>query len=67
MAKSLKLLARAALAGVLPSVLFASDGPAGAGEPGAQSPPGWTDMFRESGISVQGYIAASYYQSNGYP
>jgi len=67
MSKKIGALAGAALAIVLPHVLFASEDSPPASGGSASSAPSWADLLSAWGISVNGYIAASYYDSNGYP
>jgi hypothetical protein len=53
----------AVILGVAPCVLRAAD----AAAPSTPQVPSWTDTLAAWGISANGYIAASYYASNGYP
>lgn len=47
---------------ISPSHAIAADSPA----PAAPAAPSFADVFNASGISVNGYVAASYYNSSGY-
>jgi hypothetical protein len=67
MQKKLAALAAVALAISAPPVSFASNDPATPSGPSAPSAPSWTDLLAAWGISANGYVAASYYDSNGYP
>jgi len=61
----LRVLVCTALFATLPRALLAADAPAAT--PPAPAVPSWSDTLTAWGISVNGYIAASYYLSNGYP
>jgi Putative beta-barrel porin-2, OmpL-like. bbp2 len=57
-------LMTAALVAAIPRLVLAADPPA---TPPAPAVPSWTDMLNAWGITANGYVAASYYESNGYP
>ncbi len=60
------LIAAAMMLGSAASgVAFAADEPAAA--PAAPTAPSLSDVLTASGVTITGYIAASYYHSNGYP
>ncbi len=52
----------------MPQVLLAADQSIDAGNSAtAPAVPSWTDVLNAWGISANGYVATSYYASNGYP
>jgi len=57
----------ALLAGSVISAAALADEPAKQAEPAKPAAPGLSDVLTSSGIAVTGYVAASYYGSNGYP
>ncbi len=61
----LRVLVCAALLAILPRIVPAADAPAAT--PPAPAVPSWSDTLTAWGITVNGYVAASYYASNGYP
>jgi len=64
MQNTLRLLAAAAVVAAVPRLLLAADAPA---TPAAPAAPAIADTLASAGIVVNGYAAASYYASNGYP
>ena len=52
--------------GTLASAAALADEPAAAAAPAASTAPSLSDMLAASGITETGYVAASYYHSNGY-
>ena len=52
--------------GTLASAAALADEPAAAAAPAASTGPSLSDMLAASGITETGYVAASYYHSNGY-
>jgi len=67
MQKKLAALSGAALAIAATTISFASNDPATPSGASAPSAPSWTDLLAAWGISANGYVATSYYDSNGYP
>jgi hypothetical protein len=64
MQKTTRVITAAALVAAVPRLLLAADAPAAPAPPAA---PALADVLTSSGIAISGYVAASYYTSNGYP
>jgi hypothetical protein len=64
MQKTTRVITAAVLVAAVPRLLLAADAPAAPAPPAA---PALADVLTSSGIAINGYIAASYYTSNGYP
>ncbi len=64
MRKTIGVLTTVAIVAATPQLVRAADPPA---TPATPAVPSWSDMLTAWGITANGYVAASYYASNGYP